>query len=47
MMALVPGIYGIQQLTINDLKDYVKRTYHRVPTTDLMASATDRAAANK
>jgi hypothetical protein len=36
-----------RQLTIKDLKDYAKRTYHRVPTTDLMASASDDAAANK
>jgi hypothetical protein len=36
-----------RQLTINDLKDYAERTYHRAPTTDLMASASDHAAANK
>ena len=36
-----------RQLTINDLKDYAKRTYHRAPTTDWMASASDHAAANK
>jgi hypothetical protein len=36
-----------RQLTINDLKDYAKRTYHRAPTTDLMASASDHAAANR
>ena len=36
-----------RQLTINDLKDYAKRTYHRAPTTDLMASASDHAVANK
>jgi hypothetical protein len=41
------ALFVQRQLTINDLKDYAKRTYHRAPTTDLMASASDHAAANK
>jgi hypothetical protein len=36
-----------RQLTIGDLKDYAKRTYYNSPTTDLMASASDQAKANK
>jgi hypothetical protein len=36
-----------RQLTSNNLIDHAKRTYHRAPTTNLMASASDHAAANK
>jgi hypothetical protein len=36
-----------RQLTVGDLKDYAKRTYSRSPATDLMASASDQAKANR
>ena len=36
-----------RQLTVGDLQDYVKRTYSRSSSTDLMASTSDQAKANR
>jgi hypothetical protein len=46
--SMISGDLFLQrQLTIGDLKDYANRTYNRPPSTDLVASASNQAAANK